>query len=164
MAKKKTTEISSEILSSPEMSKRYLEIADVIILILDNRGDIVLINRKGEKVLGWKKKELIGKNWFETCVLESERKHVKKYFDSMIKGETKVLEKRDNFIITKDGKVRLISWNNRTLKDSKGNIICTLSSGEDVTDIKEAEEKLRNSEEKYRILFETMVQGVVYLY
>ena len=37
-----------------------------------------------------------------------------------------------------------------------------MSSGEDITDRKGVEDALARREEKYRTLFETMVQGVVY--
>ena len=41
-----------------------------------------------------------------------------------------------------DGKERLVSWHNAVLKDESGNIIGTLSSGEDITERKEAQKAL----------------------
>ncbi|HEY9206715.1 MAG TPA: PAS domain S-box protein [Candidatus Methanoperedens sp.] len=48
------------------------------------------------------------------------------------------------------------------LMDSKGKIIAGIKIVRDITESKRSEEALRKSEDKYRTLFETMAQGVVY--
>jgi PAS domain S-box-containing protein len=44
--------------------------------------------------------------------------------------------------VTRAGEERLIAWHNTVLTDETGNIIGTLSSGEDITEHKPAEEAL----------------------
>ncbi|MFX1513672.1 MAG: PAS domain-containing protein, partial [Promethearchaeota archaeon] len=51
-----------------DILKKYLEYIDVMIVILDRKGEIILINQEGCNILGYQEEELIGKNWFETCI------------------------------------------------------------------------------------------------
>ena len=51
-----------------EKAKKYLEIAGVAFVALDKEGNITLINKKGYEILQYEEGELVGKNWFETCL------------------------------------------------------------------------------------------------
>jgi PAS domain S-box-containing protein len=61
-----------------------------------------------------------------------------------------------------DGEYRWIIDNGTPRFDARGNFIGYIGSCLDISERREAEEKIRISEEKYRTLFETMAQGVVY--
>jgi PAS domain S-box-containing protein len=127
-------------------AQQYLNIAGVIIIAIDEKGMITLINRKGCEVLGYKEEEIIGKNWFDLCVPEIVKEKRKKTFRKVMAGEEKEVEDYENIIITKSGEERIIAWHNTTLVDEKGLIIGTLSSGEDVTKRKETEIELIRAE------------------
>ena len=51
-------------------------------------------------------------------------------------------------MLTKNKEERIISWHNTVLRDQGGNIIATLSSGEDITERKRVEEELRKAHEE----------------
>ncbi|NMB88885.1 MAG: PAS domain S-box protein, partial [Chloroflexi bacterium] len=63
-------------------------------------------------------------------------------------------------VLTKSGEERLIAWHNTVLTDDAGDNSGVLSSGEDITERKIAEIKIKESEEKYRSLFENVPDGV----
>jgi len=48
--------------------QQYLDIAEVILVALDRTGKVILINRKGCKILGYEEQELLGRDWFASCV------------------------------------------------------------------------------------------------
>ncbi len=124
----------------------YLNIAGVIIVAINENGIVSLINKKGCAVLGYQEDEIIGKNWFDLCVPEDAREERKKTFTKVMAGEQDEVEDYENIIMTKSGEERIIAWHNTTLIDENGHIFGTLSSGEDITKRKQAEEELLQSE------------------
>ncbi len=127
-------------------AQQYLNIAGVIIVAINEKGVVYLINRKGCNVLDYKEEEIIGKNWFDLCVPERDRKERKDTFAKVMAGEEEEVEDYENIIVTKSGEERIIAWHNTTLTDEKGHIVGTLSSGEDITQRKQTEEELLRTE------------------
>lgn len=78
------------------------------------------------------------------------RKKVKSIFDELMAGKIEPVEYFEIPIITKKGKERIIELHNTILKDEQGNIYATLSSGLDITERKQAEQKLKESEKRYK--------------
>ncbi len=59
-----------------DRAQLYLDVADVILRALDVQGRVTLINRKGCTTLGWEEGELLGRDWFETCIPAGIREQV----------------------------------------------------------------------------------------
>lgn len=127
-------------------AQQYLNIAGVIIIAINEEGIVSLINKKGSAVLGYQEKEILGKNWFDLCVPEDDREERKETFRNVMEGRQQEVEDYENVILTKSGQERIIAWHNTTLVDENGHICGTLSSGEDITNRKRAEEELIQSE------------------
>jgi len=125
---------------------QYLNIAGVIIVAINEKGVVSLINKKGCAVLGYEEAEIIGKNWYDLFVPEDVREERKKKFKKVMAGEEAEAEDYENIIITKSGEERIIAWHNSTLVDEEGHIIGTLSSGEDITKRKQTEEEMIRTE------------------
>ncbi len=115
-------------------SEQCLNTADIIIVALSLKGEITLINKKGYEVLGYKKDELIGKNWFRVCVPKNEREKVKKIFKEIVSNRIKKLKNYENPVITKKGEIKQILWRNTIIQNNKIKIIGTISCGVDVTE------------------------------
>jgi two-component system, cell cycle sensor histidine kinase and response regulator CckA len=148
---------NATILKERDRAQQYLDIADVILLALDQEGRINLINHKGCSTLGWKEQDLIGRDWIDTCLPARTRDELRTAFRSLVGGTPLHLE---NAVLTKSGEERLIAWRSTVLRDSAGRITGTLSSGEDVTEHKRAEEALRRSEARVRRLVESNIIGI----
>jgi PAS domain S-box-containing protein len=129
-----------------DKAQQYLSVARVMIKALNREGEITLINKRGCEVLGYEEEEIIGRNWFDLCVPEKVREEVKKVFRKLIAGDLEVSEYYENPILTRDGEERIIAWKNTIVRNKAGDIIGSLSSGEDITERKRAEEELIRSE------------------
>jgi hypothetical protein len=137
-----------------DRAQKYLDIAGVIMVVIDADQKVSLVNKKGCGVLGYEEKDIIGKNWFNTFIPERIRDEVRTVFDKLMAGQIEPGEYFENPILTRSGEERIIAWHNTVLADEAGDIIGTLSSGEDITEHRKAEEKLR----QYREHLEELVQ------
>jgi len=136
--------IAKRIKLEKERLQSYLDLSGVLMVTLDKNGDIILINKKLQDVLGYKVGELIGKNWCKTCIPQNAREGVDKTFKGLIKGELEANQYYVNPILTKDGKERIVSWHNSILYDEDKTIVGILGAGEDITDLITAEKKYRD--------------------
>ncbi|MGM0510872.1 MAG: MEDS domain-containing protein, partial [Thermoplasmatota archaeon] len=144
-----------------EKAQKYFDIADVIIVVIDEDGKTEEINQKGCEIVGYDKEEIIGKPWYENFVPERIRKDVlEDTRKPIMDGRIDEGNRYENPILTKDGEEKIISWRNTVLRNDNGEIIGTLSSGMDITDRKMMEEELRESEEKFRSYVENAPNGV----
>jgi len=137
-----------------DRTQKYLEIAGVMLLVVNANEIIGLINRRGCEILGCSEDEIVGKNWFDNFIAEPIREEVRGVFRKLMAGKVEPVEYYENPVITKSGEERLIAWHNTILKDEHGNIIGSLSSAVDITECKKAEERLKTSEQKYKDLTE----------
>jgi PAS domain S-box-containing protein len=150
-----------ELRKERDRSQKYLDVAGVIMVLIGVDQKIALMNKKGYDVLGYKEEELIGQNWFDTVIPQGNRGEVKGVFDRLMAGEIEPVEYFENPVLTKNRRELLMAWHNVILKDEKGNIIGTLSSGEDITERKRTEDALQESEERFRGFFELTADLVV---
>ncbi|MFZ3046800.1 MAG: PAS domain S-box protein [Desulfatirhabdiaceae bacterium] len=131
-----------------------LDIAGTMILGLDTAGVVSFVNKKGCQILAKNENEIIGVNWFDNFIPKRIRHEKRECFNRIINGEIETFEHAYGYVILASGKTeKRMSWHNALLKDSHGNIIGTLSSGEDITERSRMEDELA----QYREHLEKMV-------
>jgi PAS domain S-box-containing protein len=151
------TQAESAVRHERDRAQRYLDTAEVILLKLDQEGRIVLVNRYGCSMLGWTADELIGRDWFETCLPARIRNESRTKFRDLLGGDRSFA---DGPVLTKSGDERLIEWRNRLLRDDEGGVIGTFSSGADITERNHAVEALRTAEERMRFALKHADVGI----
>ncbi len=92
------------------------------------------------------------KNWFDTCILPRMRKTLRKVHSSLMKDGAKQFSDYENPVITRSGEERIILWHNTVISRGELGIIGTLSSGEDITERKMMERKLKAVNRLYAFL------------
>ncbi|MBU1983472.1 PAS domain S-box protein, partial [bacterium] len=139
-------------------AESLIETAQAIVLMLNPRGRIVRLNRYMEERSGYRSEEVDGKDWFDIFLPERDRDRIRDLFSRAV-GDVPTLG-NVNSIVTKDGQERLIEWYDKTLKDAQGKVTGVVSVGQDITDRKQAEDALTESEERYRSLVENINLGI----
>ena len=134
----------AELRYEKELAQQYLNLAGTIILVLDTKGDITLINKKGCNIIGLKEKDIIGKNWFDNFIPKEIVEDVKEVFNNVFSATIELADHHENIIITSEHEERIIAWDNNILYNSTGEITGVISSGEDVTEIRQKEDELIN--------------------
>ncbi len=147
-------QVEAQLREERNRAQGYLDMAGTMLVVLDKAGNITLLNRKGHEVLGYEEGELVGCNWFDTCLPKRIRGKVRSVFEQLIAGDHANTEHYENPVIAKSGEERLISWHNGILRDEAGAIVGMLGSGEDITERKQTEEALAASEANWRSLVE----------
>ncbi len=151
---KKLGILNMQLRQERDKTQSYLDIAGVMIVVLDVNYNIMLINNKGCEILGYEYNEIIGENWLDNFIFPQNRQQQKTIFDGLMAGEIKSFEYNEAVLLTKDGQERIILWHNSLLKDENKKVVAILASGEDITKRKHAEQELKN----YRIRLEDLVK------
>ncbi len=145
-----------------ESEKRYrtlFEKSPMSITLVDNKGVISDCNKATEKLIGYTKKEIVGKNLDELLTIKPQ--DLKKLYGKRRKlSEKRGIKPYELEIIRKDGESRWISISSSII--TKGNeIIGFQGISTDITERKKAERALQESEELYRTLIETSPDAIV---
>ena len=132
-----------------ERAQRYLDVAGVIIVVLDADHRITLLNRKGCEILGVSEREALGRNWFDAFSPDDEREQQRASYAAFLAGGG-ASQDIEMTVKTSSGEVRLVTWHDNLLRDDNGRIVGAISSGEDITEQRAAERK----RDEFRTLLE----------
>ncbi|MEW5804971.1 MAG: response regulator [bacterium] len=157
---KERLQMAEKLQQERDKAQKYLDMAGVIVIVIDRDQKVSLVNRKGCEISGYAEDEVIGQSCYG-FVPESCKGKLKADFEKMMAGDSESVEYLEIPIVTKNGEERLIAWHNIPLYDENGNFIGSLNSGEDITERKRMEEELREAEVRYRTIFEHSPDGIV---
>ena len=135
-----------------------VEQSPVSVVITDPQGNISYVNRKFTEVTGYSAEEVVGKNPRFLNAGRSSPDLYRNLWTAITQGK----EWRGEFCNRK--KNGEIYWEAATITpmtDPKGGITHFLAVKEDITERRRAEEALKASEKRYRLLFERNLAGVV---
>ena len=137
-----------------DRARLYFETAGVMLLVLQADRRVRRINRHGAEILGLPANEIVGKDWVDTFIPARLRATATEVFEACLRGNENAEACTEGVVLRADGAERVIAWRNTLLSDEQGRVIGVLSSGEDVTDRRRAQQALRDSEARFRVLAE----------
>ncbi|MBI4833192.1 MAG: PAS domain S-box protein, partial [Candidatus Lindowbacteria bacterium] len=141
--------LEKEMRSSEEKYRMLVENANDIIYSTDLTGNITFINQVVHKITGYTKHEMLGKN-FRDLIIPGEEEGILWHARQAYKGKPQTYETK---IFNRDARVLTI-WNYLGAIIRDGKVTGFSIIARDITETKQLEQQLKESEEKYRNLVE----------
>jgi len=136
---------------SEERLRTSMENAPDGIYMNDFQGNFLYGNRRCEEIIGYKREELVGKNFLELNILpEDSLARAAELLQDNINGKSTGPD--ELALINRDGRRVPVEINTSVVQ--RGGQKVALAFVRDITDRKKAEEALKESEERYRALFD----------
>ena len=153
-----------EIRDGQRFSSAIIDSLGAMLLVLDPKGGIVLINRAFEELTGYTSDKVLGRDIWELLAPE-EVDHVRDVFQNVCSGRGPSIH--ESLILAKNGDRRLISWSNTAMLGRDGSVQYVISTGRDITRQREAEieeekkallasDNLRRNEAKGRAILDAI--------
>jgi diguanylate cyclase (GGDEF)-like protein/PAS domain S-box-containing protein len=145
-------DITSQQLAEGESAELQRRFADLMMnmklasVMLDTQGRITFCNDHLLRLTGWSREDTIGNDWFEQFIPSTDPDLKTNFKRLLASGAEDGIElgKYENRILTRSGDTRLMSWSNSLQRSPSGLVIGTASIGEDITEQRLAEIRLRH--------------------
>ena len=147
--------------ASEEKYRNLVENINDMVWESDLNGKCTYASPKTRDLLGYEPEELLGRTAYEFMAPEDAGRVAESYGQSKARREPLTLIRYD--VIRKDGTRIVIETNGVPILDHDGNYKGYRGVNRDVTERVRAQEALRKSEEKFRVLAETTASAIVIL-
>ena len=137
--------------------KEITENSSDIIVITDKNGDIKYCSRSIERFTGYRPEELIGRNALTLIHPDDKKRAVGDFGKAILTTDSAI--PNAFLIVHKDGSEHYFEGLGKNLLDNPA-VAGFIMNVRDTTERKQAEEKMRESEEKYRNILEIYAGGL----
>jgi len=126
------------------------------IVVMDNELRVKLWNPAAERIFGWKEQEILGQQY--PLIPEDKREEFRSFYKSVRQGGA--LSGVETRRRKKDGSLIDVNLSTAPLRDTEGNVGGALAILADITEHKQMENALVESERKLRLIAENMRDAV----
>ncbi len=133
--------VENALRSAEQRWRSFLEKVNLVVIGLDKNGIVEFANPFYFEITGYTAAEVYGKDWFSIFLADQDKSVTFEAFEDLLEND--FYPYFQNTILTKAGEPRLINWNNALLRNPQGQVIGTMSIGQDVTE-REALERMKD--------------------
>ena len=135
-------ETATTLLHTQQKLHLHIEQTPLGVMELDLEGRFMEWNSAAERIFGFPREEVIGKDFRDLIVPESTRKEVANTWEALMRGATEKGYMTEN--VTRDGRNILCEWSNTPIRDNEGKITGVSSLCEDITEKRKAAREIEN--------------------
>jgi PAS domain S-box-containing protein len=148
--------LKEKVEESEKIYKTTFESTGTAMSVVEENGVILAVNKEWEKFQGYSKEEIRGMRYTDFLTEQGLRAD-QKYLDKNKIGEKKEPLSCEMSVRDKQGNIKhMLLFVNRIPGTTR-----LVSSAIDITKLKNTEKELRNSEQKLRLMFETLPEGFI---
>lgn len=151
-------EAAESLQANEKLFRMLVETMNEGLGVQDERGVIVYVNGMLCEILGYSRDELLGRKEIEFLDQASREKYAKE--SERRRQESKTSCEME--LVAKDGRRIPVIISVSPILDEQGNYKGAIETVRDISIRKQAEKKLRESEEKYRMIFENSPLGILH--
>ncbi|MDG6225333.1 MAG: PAS domain-containing sensor histidine kinase [Candidatus Thermoplasmatota archaeon] len=137
-----------------QLYDEILESSTAIIIGLDPAGRIKIYNKGAQRALGYDRRSVLGRSWFEMVADPGEGKKGMDIFKWDIKDGFRT--RFENMIRSANGAEIAVGWENTILFDKNGEVSLVLMVGQDITQVKALERDLLRREDELKKALEDL--------
>ena len=139
-----------------ELILQSFNAVELFVAIIDLEGKIVLINRRGEELLGYGNNEITGRNFFEEFIISSRQQQAKEILDQTLQGFITPSTNIRYYLRTRKGKKIILEAKNKSICDRDKKVAGIIISGKNITGYVTREQNLQDAVNLYSILTENV--------
>ncbi|MDD1771083.1 MAG: PAS domain S-box protein [Methanomassiliicoccales archaeon] len=146
-----------------ESESRYEQLAEHVGIVtweVDAAGLYTYVSRVSETVWGYRPDELVGKKHFYDLTPETERESLKTAALGVFEAKERFIG-LENSIATKEGRIITVSTNGFPLLNEDGTLRGYQGTDTDITESRKAEDALKESEKRYRLLVDSAAEAIL---
>ena len=142
-----------------DFSTSLVQASPTFFVAISPEGRTLMMNEAMLTALEYTEDEVLGTKYLETFIPEADRELVAKVFDELMRLNKPALN--ENHVLTKDGRELLVEWHGRPVFKENGELDYFFGVGIDITERKQVEGALRDSEELLRTVVDATQDAMI---
>ena len=136
-----------------------IEANPAFVVAISPEGEVLRMNESMLRALGYRREEVLGRNYLSCCVPPCDRSRVRELFQDLVDVLDRI--QAESSLMTKDGEILWVAWHGQSVRQCpSGACEFILGIGNDITDRQHTIQALATAEAKYRSIFENAIEGI----
>ncbi len=135
-----------------------------MVTLLDREGRILEANKTAYSVTGYRNEDVIGRYFWEIRLWQNEAERAERMArvkDAIMRAAAGEIIRYEGEISVKAGVVEVVDLSIKPIPGADGKPLLLIMEGRLITEIKRAENEVKDSEAKYRAFFENSMDGIM---
>ena len=159
LAAAKSSQTEERLQQERDFNALLIQASPAFFAAIGADGETLMMNDPLLQALGYTSEEAIGRDYISTFIPEEDRQSLAKLFDALPTTDTPSMN--ESRLLAKNGRILLVEWHGRTVGETDGTFDSFFGVGIDITQRRHIENTLREREEQYRSIFESVTDAVL---